>query len=67
MFIFIFYKNKVKVDEMKGVDVVVLEEKIKRLMGDGEEGVDEVTVKGYVSVIILYYILYYIIINIFDI
>lgn len=57
---FIFYKNKVKVDEMKGADAAALEEKIKRLMGDGEEGADEVTVKGHVSVITLHYILHYI-------
>ncbi|XP_011425198.2 thioredoxin-like protein 1 [Crassostrea angulata] len=46
---FIFYKNKVKVDEMKGADAAALEEKIKRLMGDGEEGADEVTVKGHMD------------------
>lgn len=59
---FIFYKNKVKVDEMKGADAAALEEKIKRLMGDGEEGADEVTVKGHVSVITLhnYILLHYI-------
>lgn len=45
---FIFYKNKVKVDEMKGADAAALEEKIKKWMGDGEEGGDEVTVKGHV-------------------
>lgn len=45
---FIFYKNKVKVDEMKGADAAALEEKIKKWMGDGEEGADEVTVKGHV-------------------
>lgn len=52
---FIFYKNKVKVDEMKGADAAALEEKIKRLMGDGEEGADEVTVKGHVSVVTFHY------------
>lgn len=56
---FIFYKNKVKVDEMKGADAAALEEKIKRLMGDGEEGADEVTVKGHVSVITLHITLHY--------
>lgn len=57
---FIFYKNKVKVDEMKGADAAALEEKIKRLMGDGEEGADEVTVKGHVSVVTFHYVLHYI-------
>ncbi|XP_062607510.1 thioredoxin-like protein 1 [Saccostrea cucullata] len=46
---FIFYKNKVKVDEMKGADPAALEEKIKKWMGEGEEGADEVTVKGHMD------------------
>ena len=46
---FIFYKNKVKVDEMKGADPNALEEKIKKWKGGEEEDSDDVTVKGHVG------------------
>lgn len=47
---FIFYKNKTKVDTMRGADPNALEEKIKQWKGDDSEGgEDEVTVKGHMD------------------
>lgn len=43
---FLFFKGKVKVDEMTGADEKKLEEKIKKWIGDGDSVVG---VKGHVS------------------
>lgn len=49
---FIFYKNKTKIDTLRGADPNALEEKIKQWKGeDSEGGEDEVTVKGHVRYI----------------
>ena len=48
---FNFYRNKVKIDQQRGADPETLEQKIKKWYGEGEEeGTEEVTVKGHVSV-----------------
>lgn len=47
---FIFYRNKVKIDLLRGANVAGLEEKIKKWYGEGEEeDGDEVTVKGHMD------------------
>lgn len=43
---FLFFKGKVKVDEMTGADEKKLEEKIKKWIGEGDS---DVGVKGHVS------------------
>lgn len=45
---FILYKNKVKIDTLRGADPNVLEEKVKKWYGDGEASEDEPAVKGHV-------------------
>ena len=45
---FIFYRNKVKIDSLKGADPNALEEKIKKWYGV-DEGSGETLVKGHVS------------------
>jgi hypothetical protein len=50
---FIFYRNKVKIDSQRGADPNALEEKIKKWYGEADDdGGDEVTVKGHVSMIL---------------
>ena len=44
---FLFFKNKVKIDEMRGADEAGLEKKIKQHIGD-EGGDDDVGVAGHV-------------------
>ncbi len=44
---FILFRNKVKVDNLRGADPTALEEKIKKFYTT--EGEDESGVKGYVS------------------
>ncbi|KAK3095560.1 hypothetical protein FSP39_016107 [Pinctada imbricata] len=46
---FLFYKNKEKVDELRGADQNALEEKIKQWKGGDEEGSDDVAVKGHMD------------------
>lgn len=48
---FIFYRNKIKIDTLRGADPTALEDKIKRWMGgdDGEEEGSEVGVKGHMD------------------
>ena len=46
---FIFYRNKMKVDTMRGADPNALEEKIKQWKGGDEDSQDdEVIIKGHV-------------------
>jgi hypothetical protein len=46
---FIFYRNKMKVDTMRGADPNALEEKIKQWKGGDEDSQDDdVIVKGHV-------------------
>ena len=45
---FIFIKNKVKIDELRGADGAALEAKIKKYVGDSS-GDDNVGVPGHVS------------------
>ncbi|VDI55723.1 Hypothetical predicted protein [Mytilus galloprovincialis] len=48
---FIFYKNKTKIDTMRGADPNALEEKIKQWKGGDSEGQeDDVTVKGHLDI-----------------
>ncbi|XP_015917111.1 thioredoxin-like protein 1 [Parasteatoda tepidariorum] len=50
---FIFYRNKMKLSQVKGADVSALEAKIKELSsGDGEEG-SESTVQGHIDLVSL--------------
>lgn len=46
---FKFYKNKTKIDSMRGADEVKLEETIKQHMGNAEEGEDDTAVKGHMD------------------
>ncbi|KAL5020141.1 hypothetical protein ScPMuIL_003033 [Solemya velum] len=48
---FIFYRNKIKIDQMRGADAAVLEEKIKKWVagGDDEEEEEGVAVKGHMD------------------
>ena len=46
---FIFYRNKTKLDSLRGADPNALEEKIKKWYGEGEGGEEEPVVKGHVS------------------
>ena len=43
---FLFFRSKVKVDQVMGANAAALEDKIKRLIGDGE---DEQDFGGHVS------------------
>ena len=45
---FMFFKSKVKIDEMKGADAAGLEAKIKQHMGGADEE-NDVGVPGHVS------------------
>jgi hypothetical protein len=46
---FIFFRNKAKIDTMRGADPGVLEEKIKKWYGSGDDADDDTLVKGHVS------------------
>ena len=48
---FIFYRNKTKIDSLRGADQNALEEKVKKWGSEGGEGDDseECVVKGHVS------------------
>lgn len=43
---FIFFRNKVKIDTLRGADAGSLEEKIKKWYGSGEDADDDSVVKG---------------------
>lgn len=46
---FIFYRNKVKIDSLRGADPGALEEKIRKwYQEDEEEGEGDIPVKGHV-------------------
>lgn len=47
---FMFFRNKTKLDSMKGANPVELEEKIKKWYGSGDEA-EDAGVKGHVSMI----------------
>jgi len=52
---FLFFKNKVKIDSLRGADPAALEEKIARWYGqEGEEEGEEVAVKGHVRLPSIY-------------
>lgn len=48
---FIFYRNKAKIDSLRGADQNALEEKVKKWGSEGGDGEDseECVVKGHVS------------------
>jgi len=46
---FIFFRNKTKIDTLRGADPGSLEERIKKWYGSGEETDDDSLVKGHVS------------------
>jgi len=47
---FLFFRNKTKIDLLRGADAGSLEEKIRKWYGSGEENEDETAVKGQVSI-----------------
>jgi len=47
---FLFFRNKTKIDLLRGADAGSLEEKIRKWYGSGEENDDETVVKGQVSI-----------------
>jgi len=47
---FIFFRNKTKIDTLRGADAGSLEEKIRKWYGSGDENEDDSVVKGQVSV-----------------
>jgi len=46
---FLFFRNKTKIDLLRGADAGSLEEKIRKWYGSGDENEDETIVKGQVS------------------
>lgn len=46
---FIFFRNKTKIDSLRGADPNALEEKIKKWYGSGDETAEDLGVKGHVS------------------
>jgi len=46
---FLFFRNKTKIDLLRGADAGSLEEKIRKWYGSGEDNGDETAVKGQVS------------------
>ena len=48
---FLFFRNKVKIDSLRGADPGALEEKIKKWYSSGDDDEEESAVKGYVSAI----------------
>jgi len=46
---FMFFRNKTKIDTLRGADAGSLEEKIRKWYGSGDENEDESVVKGQVS------------------
>jgi len=46
---FLFFRNKTKIDTMRGADNGTLEEKIKKWYGSGDDGDDESLVKGHMD------------------
>lgn len=50
---FIFFRNKTKVDRIQGADTAALEAKVKQHLGDGDgdEGLEDSGVKGYMDLI----------------
>lgn len=48
---FLFFRNKAKVDCLRGADPGALEEKIKKWYGSGEEDEEEVCVKGHMDLV----------------
>ena len=55
---FLFFRNKIKVDSMRGADPAALEEKVKKWYGEGDEGDTDVGVKGHVSMILVEFVVY---------
>ena len=47
---FLFFRNKTKIDLLRGADAGSLEEKIRKWYGSGDELEDETVVKGQVSI-----------------
>jgi len=47
---FMFFRNKTKIDSLRGADAGSLEEKIKKWYGSGDDNEDETIVKGQVSI-----------------
>ncbi len=47
---FVFFKSKVKIDELRGADPTVLEAKIKQHAGASGEEDEDVGVPGHVSI-----------------
>lgn len=46
---FIFFRNKTKIDTLRGADSESLEEKVKKWYGSGDDTDDDNLVKGHVS------------------
>jgi hypothetical protein len=46
---FIFFRNKAKIDTLRGADPGSLEEKVKKWYGSGDDADDDNLVKGHVS------------------
>jgi len=46
---FMFFRNKTKIDTLRGADAGSLEEKILKWYGSGNDNEDEAVVKGQVS------------------
>ena len=51
---FMFFRNKTKIDTLRGADAGNLEEKIRKWYGSGDENEDESVVKGQVSMHIFF-------------
>lgn len=47
---FVFIRNKVKVDSLRGANPVELEEKIKKWYGEDED--EDIPIKGHVSLLL---------------
>lgn len=48
---FLFFRNKTKIDSLRGADPGALEEKIKKWYGTGEDEEDETGVKGHMDLV----------------
>ncbi len=55
---FQFYKNKVKIDEVKGADPAALEAKIKQHIGSADAD-DDIGVPGHVSLVYIKHLFLY--------
>ena len=52
---FMFFRNKTKIDTLRGADAGSLEEKIRKWYGSDDDKEDETVIKGQVSVTFVYY------------